>query len=207
MAIEMAKIEVEWRPAPQARVRIAPTYQDQRITGQYVPVVRDPLATTTHGSRYIFANVRRHELSVDTRLDWTLSPWLSLQLFLQRFAASGRFSRFREFTTSCRLAFAEYGVDATPRRGVQRCAIQRQRTGAAHLRRSGTSRLSGQVQPLDWSLKRTTELGAVTVEQPAPCSPACGTHRYVMNSLSHPRADSRPRTRSCSRRADRPRSA
>ena len=133
MALELAKLEVDWRPAPQARVRLAPTYQNQRITGQYVQVVRDPLATSTFGSRYIFANVRQHELSVDVRLDWTFSPWLSLRLFLQPFAASGRFSRFNEFTTPRQFAFSEYGVDkgTVTRLGDGSRAIDPDGTGAA----------------------------------------------------------------------------
>lgn len=59
----------------------------------------------------MFANVDQRELRLDTRLDWTFSSWLSLQLFLQPFASAGAFSRFKEFTTPRRFDFAEYGVD------------------------------------------------------------------------------------------------
>jgi hypothetical protein len=59
----------------------------------------------------VFANVAQREARLDTRLDWTFSPWLSLQVFLQPFTSAGRFSRFKEFMTPRRFDFAEYGVD------------------------------------------------------------------------------------------------
>lgn len=104
-------LSLDWRPAPQARVRVGPAFERRRTTGQYVQGVVDQLATATGGARYVFSNVRQNELRIDTRLDWTFSPWLSLQLFLQPFASSGEFSRLKEFTTARRFEFAEYGVD------------------------------------------------------------------------------------------------
>ena len=104
-------LSLDWRPAPQARVRLTPNFEGQRTTAQYVQASVDPLSSSTFGKRYIFAEVQQRALSVDARLDWTFSPWLSLQLFMQPFAASGRFSRFKEFTTPRRFEFAEYGVD------------------------------------------------------------------------------------------------
>jgi hypothetical protein len=59
----------------------------------------------------VFANVRQREARLDTRVDWTFSPWLSLQLFLQPFSSAGEFSRFKEFTTPRAFDFTEYGLD------------------------------------------------------------------------------------------------
>ncbi|MCC7054347.1 MAG: carbohydrate binding family 9 domain-containing protein [Gemmatimonadaceae bacterium] len=106
-----ADLAFDWRPAPQARVRVAPTYAHEHITAQYVQAEPDLLAASTAAARYVFANVHQREVRLDTRLDWTFSPWLSLQLFLQPFASSGKFTRFKEFTTPRRFDFAEYGVD------------------------------------------------------------------------------------------------
>ncbi len=112
MSMTGASVSLDWRPAPQARIRVGPSYETQRTTGQYIQAVLDPLALATFASaRYVFANVQQRSVRLDTRLDWTFSPWLSLQLFLQPFAASGQFSRFKEFTTPRRFEFAEYGVD------------------------------------------------------------------------------------------------
>lgn len=103
--------ELDWRPLPQARVRIGPEYGAQRVTGQYVQAVADPTAVVTFGQRYVFANVTLREARLNTRLDWTFSPWLSLQVFLQPFASTGAFTRFKEFRTPRTFNFAEYGRD------------------------------------------------------------------------------------------------
>jgi Domain of unknown function (DUF5916) len=103
-------LEVDWRPAPQARIRLGPSFEQSRTTDQYVQAVDDAFATATFGRRYVFANVRQREARLDTRVDWTFSPWLSFQLFLQPFASTGRFSKFKEFTTPQRFDFAEYGA-------------------------------------------------------------------------------------------------
>jgi len=109
--LHSAELSLDWRPAPQVRLRLAPTYARDVVTAQYVQVEPDLPSSMIGAARYVFADVRQRELRLDTRLDWTFSPWLSLQLFLQPFASSGRFSRLKEFTTPRRFAFAEYGVD------------------------------------------------------------------------------------------------
>lgn len=109
--VHAVELELDWRPLPQARIRVGPSYQGGLTTGQYIQAVSDPLAEATYGRRYVFADVRQREARLDTRVDWTFSPWLSLQLFLQPFASAGEFSRFKEFTAPRTFAFAEYGRD------------------------------------------------------------------------------------------------
>lgn len=109
--VRTASLELDWRPLPQARIRVGPSYSTGNTTGQYVQTVVDTLAYATYGRRYVFANVRQREARLNTRVDWTFSPWLSLQLFLQPFASAGEFSRYKEFTTPRAFAFAEYGRD------------------------------------------------------------------------------------------------
>jgi hypothetical protein len=110
--------EIDWRPLPQARIRIGPSIESGQTTDQYVQAIPDPLATATSGVRYVFANVRQREARLDTRVNWTFSPWLSLQLFLQPFASAGAFSAYKEFTTPRAFAFAEYGTDRGTRRAT-----------------------------------------------------------------------------------------
>ena len=111
-------VELEWRPAPAVRLRVGPSWQGGRTTDQYVQAVADPLATATSGVRYVFANVRQQEARLDTRVDWTFSPWLSFQLFLQPFASAGDFTGYKEFTTPRAFAFAEYGTQRGTRTPV-----------------------------------------------------------------------------------------
>ncbi len=63
------------------------------------------------GSRYVFGAIRTRTVSLSTRLNWTFTPNLTLQLFAQPFVASGDYSSFREFAAPRTLAKRIYGVD------------------------------------------------------------------------------------------------
>jgi hypothetical protein len=104
-------VELDWRPQPALRLRVEPQFWTNQIVDQYVTVRSDALATATFGNRYVFADVRQREARLNTRLDWTFSPYVSLQLFLQPFASAGRFERYKEFLEPRRFRFAVYGVD------------------------------------------------------------------------------------------------
>ena len=47
-----------------------------------------------------------------TRLNWTFSPDMSLELFMQPFVSSNDYSEFKEFVAPRRLEKAVYGEDA-----------------------------------------------------------------------------------------------
>lgn len=100
---------VDWRPQPALRVRIEPEFAFNHIVDQYVDARDDSLATATFGRRYVFADVQQREARLNTRLDWTFSPYVSLQLFLQPFASAGRFTRYKEFLAPRQFRFAAYG--------------------------------------------------------------------------------------------------
>jgi hypothetical protein len=76
---------------------------------QYVTRVTDPLATATYGSRYVFATLDQRQLAMVTRVDWTFTPTLSLQLFAQPLIASADFKDYKEFQKPREFAFDVYG--------------------------------------------------------------------------------------------------
>jgi hypothetical protein len=78
---------------------------------QYVTSVTDPTATAFHGTRYVFGFIRTRTVSLDTRVNWTFTPNLTLQLFAQPFIASGAYSSFREFAAPRTLDKKVYGRD------------------------------------------------------------------------------------------------
>jgi hypothetical protein len=102
---------VEARPSTQVRVTVGPSYSRQFSTSQYTRSVGDPLATATFGSRYVFADLDQTVVSLDTRVEWTLTSRLSVQSYLQPFVAVGRYNGFKEFTTPRRYDFGVYGRD------------------------------------------------------------------------------------------------
>jgi hypothetical protein len=99
------------RPSTSVRVSAGPSVAWDRSASQYVTTVQDALATQTYGARYVFADLRQTTVAMDTRVDWTFTPKLSLQLFAQPFVASGQFSDYKEFARRGTRDFRVYGRD------------------------------------------------------------------------------------------------
>ena len=84
------------RPTPAVEVSFNPTYRRSFAVAQYVRSVQDPLAEETYGARYVFSDLDQKVISMDTRVSWTFTPRMSLQLFLQPLISSGTYSGFNE---------------------------------------------------------------------------------------------------------------
>jgi len=78
---------------------------------QFVSRITDPLATDTYGSRYVFATLNQRQLALETRVDWTFTPALSLQLFAQPLLAAADFYDYKEFARPRQFDFEVYGRD------------------------------------------------------------------------------------------------
>ena len=105
------ELDLSWRPSPNLRFGIEPEVIWSHGTSQYVGAFTDPLANETFGRRYVFADLNQTTAILETRLDWTFSPNLSLQLFAQPFIAAGDYMDFKEFLTPREYDFAVYGRD------------------------------------------------------------------------------------------------
>ena len=84
------------RPSARLELSLRPQVQRQRTSDQYVTQT-DPIGyEPTYGPRYLFADLERRSFSMETRLDWTFTPHLSLQLFAQPLLSSGDFVTYRQ---------------------------------------------------------------------------------------------------------------
>ena len=106
-----ADLTLSVRPSPALRVSLGPALVLGRTLSQYVAPVPDPVAGATFGTRHIFATLEQHELSMITRVDWTFTPRLSVQLFLQPLISAGDFTELKEFARPRTYDFAVYGRD------------------------------------------------------------------------------------------------
>ncbi|MES2124671.1 MAG: DUF5916 domain-containing protein [Gemmatimonadota bacterium] len=97
--------------APNVRVSFQPTFSRSRNISQYVQRVDDDAGLTRYGRRDVFATLDQHELALDTRLNWTLSPKFSVQLFVQPLISTGAFTGYKEFRTRGAFDFDVYGKD------------------------------------------------------------------------------------------------
>jgi hypothetical protein len=98
-------------PTDQLRIQVSPSLSRRFETAQYVTSVADTLATDTYGSRYLFADLDQTTLSLETRIDVTLSPSMSLQLYVEPFMSAGDYQGVKEFARRRAFEFLEYGED------------------------------------------------------------------------------------------------
>ena len=99
------------RPQPQWDVRLSPRFSRDDFTAQYLAQIADPSATNTFGARYVFADLLQHVFSMETRVNYTFSPALSLQAYVQPFIASADFGAAKELAAPRTFAFLVYGED------------------------------------------------------------------------------------------------
>jgi hypothetical protein len=109
-------------PSSSVLVRFDPTIRVSRDMAQFVTTVPDSTAGATYGSRYVFATLEQTSVSLDTRVNWTFSPKLSLQLYLQPFVVSGLYKDLKQLTAPREYEFGVYGRNTG--------TVQRDSTGA-----------------------------------------------------------------------------
>ncbi len=100
-----------YRPTTALRLTLQPSWNRTHSMAQFVTRVADPLAADTYGSRYVFATLDQRTLSMVTRVDWTFTPKLSLQLFAQPLIAAADFKDYKEFAKPREFDFDIYGKD------------------------------------------------------------------------------------------------
>lgn len=100
------------KPLSNVFISLTPTFNSGEDDAQYVTTETDATAASFYGRRYVFAYLRSKTWSLDTRVNWTLTPNLTLQLYAQPYFSTGDYSSFREFTAPRTLTKVVYGKDA-----------------------------------------------------------------------------------------------
>jgi len=103
---------VTMKPSSTWELTLGPSISFNNSFAQYLTSVEDPLATETYGARYIFGDLEQTTLSMETRLNLTFTPNLTLELFAQPFIASGDYGQLKELRAPGTFDFDDYGIDA-----------------------------------------------------------------------------------------------
>ncbi|HEX8390943.1 MAG TPA: DUF5916 domain-containing protein [Longimicrobium sp.] len=103
-----ADLSVRVKPVSNVQFSVGPAYSSTYNTQQYVAGFADATADHFFGQRAVFSDLHQRTLSMNTRLNWTFSPTLTLELFAQPFIATGEFDRFKEFTATRTLDKREF---------------------------------------------------------------------------------------------------
>ncbi len=101
------------RPLSSLSVTLGPGYSWADNPAQWVGIYDDPYAAATFGKRYVFAELQYKELSAQIRLNWTLSPTLSFQMFLQPLFSTGNYRNLKELTRPRSYDFHTFGMDGS----------------------------------------------------------------------------------------------
>ncbi|HKY98528.1 MAG TPA: DUF5916 domain-containing protein [Gemmatimonadaceae bacterium] len=100
------------KPTASTSVQIGPSYDHDKTAQQFVTSFNDPNAPEGFGGvRYVFGRLEQKTFSIDTRVNATFTPNLTLQLFAQPFLASGHYTSFKEFARPRSGSMIYYGRD------------------------------------------------------------------------------------------------
>jgi len=102
---------VRLRPASNVQIRLSPFYGRFASSQQYVQAIADPTATAFSGYRYVMSDLKQEDLALNTRLNVTFTPTLTLELFAQPLLSSVDYSRFKEFDAPRTTRKSVYGED------------------------------------------------------------------------------------------------
>jgi hypothetical protein len=89
------EIGATYRPTKALSLSVSPSYEYNQDELQYVTTL-----DLDAGEKYIFAGINQKILGVTCRLNFSLSPDLSIQFYGQPFISAGKYSGFKQITDS-----------------------------------------------------------------------------------------------------------
>ncbi len=112
--IKSAGFWVQYRPAPNVNVSVGPDWTDEVSKVAYGGGdFEDPSYTLTYGRRYLFSELAYRQISANIRLNWTFTPTLSLQLYMQPLVSSGSYSNFKQLVRPSSNEYLIYGTNGS----------------------------------------------------------------------------------------------
>ena len=103
-------VGIDWQPSERLDLSFQPGYARLLANRQYVATL-DGGPDETFGSRYVFSLIDRTQVSARLRLNYTVRPDFTIEIYLEPFAASGAFYRFGELETAGGIQLRQYGDD------------------------------------------------------------------------------------------------
>ena len=103
---------VSFRPAPRWQLALNPDFVREGNSQQFVATLAGG-SLRTFGRRQVFAFIDRNTYSTQVRVNFTVRPDMTLDLYAEPFAASGRYSDFGELTAPGSRERLDYGTAGT----------------------------------------------------------------------------------------------
>jgi hypothetical protein len=105
-------LNVRYRPVASLEISSGPSFQRNIQPAQYVGTFEDPAAAATFGARYVFATLRQKEFNLQTRVNYVLSPKISLQVYMQPLVSVGDYDEFKQLARPRTFDFVRFGQDS-----------------------------------------------------------------------------------------------
>jgi hypothetical protein len=87
---------------------VGPTFTRANVVAQYVTSSADAAYSPTYGRRYVFAPLSQTELGLETRFNFTFTPLLSLETYVQPLISSGDYGDAKQLVSARSFAFTPY---------------------------------------------------------------------------------------------------
>lgn len=89
---------------------ISPRYSRQTDMRQYLQRIEGTGGTATFGNRYVFSEIERSTLSLQFRVNYSINPDLSIEVYAEPFASSGDFRNPGELTEARSYDIRRYNI-------------------------------------------------------------------------------------------------
>jgi hypothetical protein len=104
-------VSVAVKPSSSLTLSTGPEISLTHTIAQYVTTTPDPLAVSTSGNRYVFADLNEPQVSMTTRINYIFTPKISLQMYIQPLLTTGQYHDFNELARPHTFDFLRYGTD------------------------------------------------------------------------------------------------
>ena len=106
-----ASLSLELHPKSNVTVALGPSVSNSHSGTQSVGNYASTNGTGLYGVHYVFGQIERNEVAMDTRLNVTFSPTLTLELYMQPFISAGDYTSYNEFAATRTTRRLTYGRD------------------------------------------------------------------------------------------------
>lgn len=103
---------IGFRPGTQWEISIDPRFRRSANARQYITTLDNGRAAT-YGRRYVFSTIDQSEISARIRVNYAITPDLTLETYAEPFAATAHFSAFGELPAARSPELRYYGTDGT----------------------------------------------------------------------------------------------
>lgn len=108
-----------FQPSSRLLVNLTPSFARTSSGVQYVTATDAVVYEPTYGSRYVFADIERTDLSMETRVNLTFTPTLSLELYAQPLISTADYVTYKQLTAPQTFAFDSFEEGSVAGMGCQ----------------------------------------------------------------------------------------